>query len=147
MLLFVVAYLGGALTILSPCILPVLPFVFARGDQPFLKSGLPLLLGMALTFAGVASLAAVGGGWAVQDNQYGRLVAIVLMALFGITLLFPRLAAHLTRPLVSWGSGCWLRPMATLRSGGVRLSSPRCCWVWPRACCGRLAPVRSSAWC
>ncbi len=103
MLLFVVAYLGGVLTILSPCILLVLPFVFARGDQPFLKSGLPLLLGMALTFAGVASLAAVGGGWAVQANQYGRLVAIVLMALFGITLLFPRLAAHLTRPLVSWG--------------------------------------------
>ncbi|WP_198083097.1 cytochrome c biogenesis protein DipZ [Variovorax sp. E3] len=103
MLLFVVAYLGGVLTILSPCILPVLPFVFARGDQPFLKSGLPLLLGMALTFAGVASLAAVGGGWAVQANQYGRLVAIVLMALFGVTLLFPQLAQRLTRPLVSWG--------------------------------------------
>jgi hypothetical protein len=62
MLLFVVAYLGGVLTILSPCILPVLPFVFARGDQPFLKSGLPLLLGMALTFAGVASLAAIALG-------------------------------------------------------------------------------------
>ncbi|MDM0008241.1 cytochrome c biogenesis protein DipZ [Variovorax sp. J22G73] len=103
MLLFVVAYLGGVLTILSPCILPVLPFVFARGDQPFLKSGLPLLLGMALTFAGVASLAAVGGGWAVQANQYGRLAAIVMMALFGITLLFPQLAERLTRPLVGWG--------------------------------------------
>jgi cytochrome c biogenesis protein CcdA len=35
MLLFVIAYLGGVLTILSPCILPVLPFVFARSDQPF----------------------------------------------------------------------------------------------------------------
>jgi cytochrome c biogenesis protein CcdA/thiol-disulfide isomerase/thioredoxin len=103
MLLFLVAYLGGVLTILSPCILPVLPFVFARGDQPFLKNGLPLLLGMALTFAGVASLAAVGGGWAVQANQYGRMAAIVLMALFGVTLLFPRLAQRLTRPLVSWG--------------------------------------------
>ncbi len=43
MLLFVVSYLGGAFTILSPCILPVLPFVFARSDQPFVKSGLPLL--------------------------------------------------------------------------------------------------------
>ncbi len=66
MILFVVSYLGGVLTILSPCILPVLPFVFARADQPFIKSALPLLLGMALTFAGVATLAAVGGGWAVQ---------------------------------------------------------------------------------
>ncbi len=103
MLLFVVAYLGGVLTILSPCILPVLPFVFARGDRPFLKSGLPLLLGMALTFAGVASLAAVGGGWAVQANEYGRLAAIVLMAMFGVTLLFPQMAERLMRPLVGWG--------------------------------------------
>jgi cytochrome c biogenesis protein CcdA/thiol-disulfide isomerase/thioredoxin len=103
MLLFVVAYLGGVLTILSPCILPVLPFVFARGDRPFMSNGLPLLIGMALTFAGVASLAAVGGGWAVQANQYGRMVAIVLMALFGLALLLPGLSERLARPLVGWG--------------------------------------------
>jgi cytochrome c biogenesis protein CcdA/thiol-disulfide isomerase/thioredoxin len=104
MILFVVSYLGGVLTILSPCILPVLPFVFARADQPFVKSGLPLLLGMAITFAVVATLAAVGGGWAVQANQYGRLAAIVLLALFGVTLLFPELADRLTRPLVAVGA-------------------------------------------
>src|SRR5471030_3218240 len=103
MILFLVSYLGGVLTILSPCILPVLPFVFARADQPFIKSGLPLLLGMAITFAGVATLAAVGGGWAVQANQYGRFAAIVLLALFGVTLLFPELADRLTRPLVALG--------------------------------------------
>lgn len=34
MILLVLAYLGGVLTILSPCILPVLPFVFARSDRP-----------------------------------------------------------------------------------------------------------------
>ena len=45
MILFLLAYLGGVLTILSPCILPVLPFVFARSDQPFVRSGLPLLAG------------------------------------------------------------------------------------------------------
>ena len=60
MWLLVLAYLGGVLTIVSPCILPVLPFVFARTGQPFMKSGLPLLAGMALTFALVATLAAVG---------------------------------------------------------------------------------------
>jgi cytochrome c biogenesis protein CcdA/thiol-disulfide isomerase/thioredoxin len=104
MFLFVVSYLGGALTILSPCILPVLPFVFARADQPFVKSGLPMLLGMAVTFAAVATLAAVGGGWAVQANQYGRFAAIVLLAFFGVTLLFPELADRLTRPLVAAGA-------------------------------------------
>jgi cytochrome c biogenesis protein CcdA/thiol-disulfide isomerase/thioredoxin len=104
MILFLVAYLGGVLTILSPCILPVLPFVFARADRPFVTSGLPLLLGMAITFAAVATLAAVGGGWAVEANHYGRIAAILLLALFGVALLYPELADRMTRPLVALGS-------------------------------------------
>jgi len=104
MWLLILAYLGGVLTIVSPCILPVLPFVFARTGQPFMKSGLPLLAGMALTFALVATLAAVGGGWVVQLNQYGRWLALLFVALFGLTLLLPQLAERLTRPLVAAGS-------------------------------------------
>ncbi|WGM30546.1 cytochrome c biogenesis protein DipZ [Brevundimonas sp. NIBR11] len=104
MLLFLIAYLAGGLTIVSPCILPVLPFVFARAEQPFIKSGLPLLIGMALTFAGVATLAAVGGGWAVQANAVGRWIALAVMAVLGLTLVFPSLADRLTRPLVALGS-------------------------------------------
>src|ERR1700689_1244651 len=103
MLLFALAYIGGGLTIPSPGFLPVLPFVFARADQPFLRRGLPVLLGMGLTFAVVATLAAVGGGWAVQANEYGRFIAIVLLALFGVTLLFPEISDRLTRPLVALG--------------------------------------------
>ncbi len=104
MLLLFLAYFGGVLTILSPCILPILPFVFARADQPFRKSGLPLLAGMAATFAVVASLAAVGGGWAVRANQFGRIAALVLFGVFGLTLLFPSLAERLSRPFVRLGS-------------------------------------------
>jgi cytochrome c biogenesis protein CcdA len=103
MILFLLAYLGGVLTIVSPCILPILPFVFARADKPFVRSGLPMLAGMAVTFALVATLAAVGGGWAVQVNQYGRWFALALMAFFGLTLLLPSLADRLTRPLVALG--------------------------------------------
>ncbi len=104
MLIIILAYLGGVLTIASPCILPVLPFVFARSDQSFVRSGLPLLAGMALTFTLVATLAAVGGGWVVSANQYGRWLALVLMALFGVTLLLPRLADRVMQPLVSAGN-------------------------------------------
>jgi cytochrome c biogenesis protein CcdA/thiol-disulfide isomerase/thioredoxin len=104
LLLFLLAYLGGALTIVSPCILPVLPFVFARADKPFVKSGLPLLLGMAVTFALVATLAAVGGSWVVQANGVGRIAALVVLALFGLLLLFPALADRATRPLVAVGA-------------------------------------------
>jgi cytochrome c biogenesis protein CcdA/thiol-disulfide isomerase/thioredoxin len=103
MILVLAAYLGGILTILSPCILPVLPFVFAWSDQPFVRSGLPILLGMAVTFAVVASLAAVGGGWVADANHYGRLAAMLLMGLFGFTLLVPRLSERLMRPIVALG--------------------------------------------
>jgi cytochrome c biogenesis protein CcdA/thiol-disulfide isomerase/thioredoxin len=104
MLLILLAYFGGILTILSPCILPVLPFVFARADRPFVRSTLPLLAGMAATFAIVATLAAVGGGWAVRANAIGRWAALILLALFGIALVFPSISDRLTRPLVAMGS-------------------------------------------
>src|SRR6478672_5313697 len=104
MLIILLAYLGGILTIVSPCILPVLPFVFARADRSFVRSTLPMLAGMAATFALVATLAAVGGGWAVQANQVGRWAALILLALFGIALVFPSVSDRLTRPLVALGS-------------------------------------------
>jgi cytochrome c biogenesis protein CcdA/thiol-disulfide isomerase/thioredoxin len=104
LLIILLAYLGGMLTIVSPCILPVLPFVFARAGRSFARSTLPMLIGMAATFAIVATLAAVGGGWAVRANQVGRWAALVLLALFGIALVFPAISDRMTRPLVALGS-------------------------------------------
>jgi cytochrome c biogenesis protein CcdA/thiol-disulfide isomerase/thioredoxin len=104
MILILAVFLSGVLTILSPCILPVLPFVFARSEQKFLTSGLPLLIGMAATFAGIATLAAVGGAWAVRVNQYGRLLAMLLLAAFAATLLSRRLANWFARPFVALGN-------------------------------------------
>jgi cytochrome c biogenesis protein CcdA/thiol-disulfide isomerase/thioredoxin len=104
MLIYLLAFVGGVLTILSPCILPVLPFVFARADQPFRRSGLPLLVGMAFTFSAVAIAAAFGGHWVVRLNQGGRYVAMLVFLVLGVSLLFPSIAEALTRPLVSAGS-------------------------------------------
>ena len=104
MLLALLAFLGGALTIVSPCILPVLPFVFARANQSFTKSTLPLLAGMALTFAAIATLASVGGAWAVRVNTYGRVLALVLLAIFGLALVSKRFADWIARPFVALGN-------------------------------------------
>jgi len=104
MTLAILAYLAGILTILSPCILPVLPFVFTRADRKFSTNGLPMLIGMAITFAGVATLAAVGGSWVVRFNQFGRTLALVLLAAFAATLLSRRLADALARPFVALGN-------------------------------------------
>ncbi|MBS0612586.1 MAG: redoxin family protein, partial [Proteobacteria bacterium] len=110
MLLFTIAYLGGVLTIVSPCVLPVLPFVFARADRPFLTGTLPILGGMACTFAGIATLAAVGGSWAARFNQLGRVAALVLLALFAGTLISRHFGAWLTRPLVALGNRLTAQP-------------------------------------
>lgn len=101
--IFLLVYLGGVLTILSPCVLPVLPFVFARSDEPFRRSGLPVLFGMAATFATLASLAAMGGGWLVEVNQYGRYAAMTLLFALGLALIFPAWSEHLMRPFVALG--------------------------------------------
>ena len=103
MLIFLLSYLGGVLTIFSPCVLPVLPFIFARSDQSFRRSGLPILLGMAATFTLLASLAAVGGAWLIALNQYGRYAAMLLLLLMGLALIFPALSERLMRPFVAFG--------------------------------------------
>ena len=104
MTLLILSYLAGALTILAPCILPVVPFVFSSVDRPFVRSGLPLLAGMVVSFAGVATLALVGGAWAAQANEVGRTVALVVVGAVGLALLLPAFAEHATRPLVALGS-------------------------------------------
>jgi cytochrome c biogenesis protein CcdA/thiol-disulfide isomerase/thioredoxin len=117
MLVAVLAFLGGALTILSPCILPVLPFVFARTGERFVRSTVPLLAGMAVTFASIATLAAVGGAWAVHINDYGRILAMVLLAISGIALMSEWLADRLTRPFVAIGSR--MLPAGSTSSRGI----------------------------
>src|ERR1700761_1482506 len=101
MTVVLLVFLGGVLTILSPCILPVLPFVFARSEKKFVSNGLPMLAGMAVTFAAIATLAAVGGAWAVRVNQYGRILAMIILTLFALTLLSTRLADWVARPFVA----------------------------------------------
>src|SRR6185369_13091433 len=50
------------------------------------------------------TLAAVGGGWAVKANAIGRWAALLLLAVFGIALVFPSISERMTRPLVAMGS-------------------------------------------
>ncbi|GLU29265.1 cytochrome c biogenesis protein DipZ [Brucella sp. NBRC 12950] len=122
MTLLIIAYLGGVLTIFSPCILPILPFVFVRAEQPFLRSALPMLIGMASTFALLASLATVGGSWVINANSYGRYAAIFLLALFGLGLVFPRFAQFGTQSLVNWGNRLTNRSLSN-KAGSTAASS------------------------
>ena len=101
MLLF--AFLGGILTVLSPCILPVVPFLFAGVDRSR-RSILLTLGGMVLTFALVSSLAVVSTEWVIQANNTGRHVALIVMGLFALSLISARVGGWLARPLVLLGN-------------------------------------------
>ena len=78
--MLLIAFFGGVLTILSPCILPVLPLLLSRAGGPS-WSTLLTLLGLASGFALLASLAAVSADWAIEASVWGRYVALAALAL------------------------------------------------------------------
>ena len=101
--MFLIAFLGGLLTVLSPCILPVVPFLFAGIDRT--RSSILLTLGgMVLTFALISSLAVVSSEWVIQANNAGRHVALVVMALFALSLISARISGWLASPFVLLGN-------------------------------------------
>ena len=101
--MFLIAFLGGIVTVLSPCILPVVPFLFARADRSA-ASVLMTLLGLTLTFALVSSLAVVSSDWIVAANGIGRDIALGVLTLFALSLLSAHVNHWLTLPLVALGN-------------------------------------------
>lgn len=101
--MYLIAFLGGLLTVLSPCILPVVPFLFA-GAQRSRTSILLTLGGMALTFALISSLAVVSSEWVIQASNSGRYVALIVMSVFALSLISARIGDWLTRPFVMLGN-------------------------------------------
>jgi cytochrome c biogenesis protein CcdA/thiol-disulfide isomerase/thioredoxin len=101
--MLLIAFLGGIVTVLSPCILPVVPFLFARADRSA-SSVLLTLLGLTLTFALVSSLAVVSSDWVVTANGIGRHVALVVLVLFALSLLSAKVGSGLMWPLVTLGN-------------------------------------------
>jgi cytochrome c biogenesis protein CcdA len=99
---------------------------------------------LALTFTAVAVLAAVGGAWVVHANSYGRLIAIVLLAVFGLALLWQRLGDELARPLVALGNR--LSPGGTSGSARSEIASSFVLGVATGLlfCCGRPARAQFS---
>jgi len=95
--MLIVAFLGGVLTLLSPCILPVLPLLLQRAGGP-VWSPLLTLAGLASGFAVLASLAAVSSAWVVEASEVGRYLALGLLGLSALALLSPRFGTWISRP-------------------------------------------------
>ena len=112
--MYLIAFLGGLLTVLSPCILPVVPFLFAGANRSR-ASVLLFLGGMALTFALISSLAVVSSEWVIQASNSGRHIALIVMVVFALSLISARIGDWLARPLVMLGNR--LDPDARKKAG------------------------------
>jgi cytochrome c biogenesis protein CcdA/thiol-disulfide isomerase/thioredoxin len=94
LLLVVFAFVAGAGTALSPCVLPVLPVALAAGATGGRRRPLGVVAGLVLsfTFATVA-LVYVISALGLPDDLL-RHLAIAVLAGFGLVLLLPRAAAR-----------------------------------------------------
>jgi cytochrome c biogenesis protein CcdA/thiol-disulfide isomerase/thioredoxin len=95
-LLLTFAFLAGAATAITPCVLPVLPALLSASGTGGRRRPVGIVTGLTLTHViTIVGVASVVDGVGVGDGAL-RTVAICVLALFGITLLVPRAAEWLT---------------------------------------------------
>ncbi|NJL19882.1 MAG: cytochrome c biogenesis protein CcdA [Leptolyngbyaceae cyanobacterium SM1_3_5] len=87
---FGLALLAGVLTVLSPCVLPILPIVLGRSLQSHHYGPVALMLGLSGGFALAGSLLGVTANWLTQFASALRSGAIVLLLAIGLLALFPQ---------------------------------------------------------
>jgi len=85
-------YLAGLLTLINPCVLPVLPIVLGSALQANRHGPLALALGMGLSFVSLGLFVAVAGRAVGLTEETLAQAGAVMMILFGIVLLVPRLS-------------------------------------------------------
>jgi cytochrome c biogenesis protein CcdA len=87
----VFAYAAGLLTLINPCVLPVLPIVLASSLQTDPRAPWALAAGMSLSFVVLGvGLAAIGPAFGIYPEDVARIAAIAMVA-FGAVMAFPAL--------------------------------------------------------
>lgn len=93
---FVLAYAAGLLTLINPCVLPVLPVVLAGALNANAKGPLALALGMSVSFVTLGILVTAFGRALGLNEQNVAQAGAILMIGFGLMLLVPRFGAVLS---------------------------------------------------
>ena len=99
LLLVLFAFVAGAGTALTPCVLPVLPALLASAGSGGRRRPLGVIAGLVVTFTiAIVALASVIDGVGLPDGTVRTLAVVVLLA-FGLALLVPAWAARIEAPL------------------------------------------------
>jgi cytochrome c-type biogenesis protein len=83
------AFGGGLVTVLSPCILPVLPIIVGRSLQSHRYGPIAIVLGLVGGFAITGSLLGVLASWIPNLPDALRAVAIAILIVMGVFSIFP----------------------------------------------------------
>ena len=90
---YILGYAAGLLTLINPCVLPVLPIVLATALQAGRFGPLSVAAGMSVSFVALGLLMAVAGrSLGITDENLSNAGAVLMIA-FGLVLLIPRFSA------------------------------------------------------
>ncbi len=115
----VFAYLAGLLTLINPCVLPVLPIVLGSAVQANRFGPIALALGMGLSFVSLGLFVALAGRAIGLTPDLMSQIGALLMIGFGIILLVPRFASRFELATAGVASGADQR-MDDLDRSGLR---------------------------
>lgn len=90
----VFAYFAGMLTLINPCVLPVLPIVLAASLQATSRGPVMLAAGMTVSFVAFGMFVTTIGYTIGLTQEVLAQIGAVMMILFGLTLLTPAIASR-----------------------------------------------------
>ena len=99
------AFLAGVLSVLSPCVLPLLPIVLGTAASEHRLGPVALAVGLALSFVTIGLFVATVGFAAGIDTDVFRAISAVLLIGIGLVLLVPKLQAQFAlaaSPVGNW---------------------------------------------
>jgi cytochrome c-type biogenesis protein len=86
------AYIAGLLTLINPCVLPVLPIVLASSLHRDRRAPLALAAGMSVSFVILGlGVTALGPALGLDADSLSRVAALVMVG-FGLIMLVPALS-------------------------------------------------------
>jgi len=86
---FILAYFAGLLTLINPCVLPVLPIVLVGALNASKAGPLALAAGMSVSFVAFGVLVtAFGSGIGLTQDRLAQIGAVLMVA-FGLILIVP----------------------------------------------------------
>lgn len=112
------AFLAGILTLINPCVLPLLPVIIAGALQSHRLGPVMMALGLTVSFTVVGVLVTAFGHLIGLDEQLINKIAAIVMIIFGIILLLPRAQEKLSNAVAPLASGANAKIDST-ESGGL----------------------------